>query len=143
MEERMLVKSSENISKLLTLMITHEYNVKNHIRNNRNFDIQLIFDRISLDISQNINQPSHSENEDENEYNLDISQNSRNIHQITHTTFSALEDRNELICPITQETFNLEDNIVLLECGHYFKKDGFLVWARRSRSCPSCRTYFR
>ena len=41
------------------------------------------------------------------------------------------------------QTFNLEDNVVLLQCGHYFKKDGFMVWARRSRSCPSCRANFR
>ena len=134
MEERLLTISADNISKLLTLMITHEYNIKNHIRNNRAIDIQLVFDRLSLDISQN-------------QGNLDISQNyldiSLNQPEITHTTFSQLENRNETICPITQETFNSEDNVVLLECGHYFKKDGFMVWARRSRSCPSCRAYFR
>jgi hypothetical protein len=131
MEERMLVRSSDNISKLLTLMITHEYNVKNHMRNNRNFDIQLIFDRISLDISNNI----------QNVDGLDISQNV--LTDIRYTTFGELENTNETICPITQEVFNSEDNVVLLQCGHYFKKDGFMVWARRSRSCPSCRAYFR
>jgi len=138
MEERMLARSSENISKLLTLMITHEYNVKNHMRNNRAFDIQLVFDRISLDISQN--QRERGESDD-----IDISLNSLNEirNEITHTTFGRLETRNETICPITQEAFNSEDNIVLLQCGHYFKKDGFMVWARRSRSCPSCRANFR
>jgi hypothetical protein len=145
MEERLLLKSSENISKLLNLISTHEYNVKNYIRNSRNFDIQLIFDRISLDINQNIRNQTEDENE---EFNLDISQN---VHQpqthvqeqLIYTTFGALENTNEMICPITQETFNSQDNIVLLDCGHYFKKDGFMVWARRSRSCPSCRAYFR
>ena len=129
----MLLKSSENISKLLTLMITHEYNVKNHMRNHRAFDIQFVFDRISLDISNNIQN---------NLADLDISLN-QSIHDITYTTFGELENRNETICPITQEAFNSEDNVVLLECGHYFKKDGFMVWARRSRSCPSCRALFR
>lgn len=132
MEERMLVRSSDNISKLLTLMITHEYNVKNHMRNNRAFDIQLVFDRLSLDIS-NIDIS-----------NIDISQNGQPmLNEITYTRFGELDNRNETICPITQEVFNSEDNVVLLECGHYFKKDGFLVWARRSRSCPSCRALFR
>jgi hypothetical protein len=131
MEERLLTRSSDNISKLLTLMITHEYNVKNHMRNNRAFDIQLVFDRLSLDISNNIqNDISNS--------NIDISNS-----EITYITFGELENPNETICPITQESFNLEDNVVLLECGHYFKKDGFMVWARRSRSCPSCRAVFR
>jgi hypothetical protein len=138
MEERMLVRSSENISKLLTLMITHEYNVKNHMRNNRAFDIQLVFDRLSLDISNNIQ--NDISNIDIS--NIDIS-NSNSYNEITHTTFGELENTNETICPITQEAFNSEDNVILLECGHYFKKDGFLVWARRSRSCPSCRTLFR
>ena len=146
MEERMLVRSSDNISKLLTLMITHEYNVKNHIRNNRAFDIQLVFDRLSLDISNNIQNQRAQEADSEfshfSEFNLDISLNDiRN--EIRYTTFGQLETRNETICPITQEAFNSEDNIVLLNCGHYFKKDGFLVWARRSRSCPSCRALFR
>jgi hypothetical protein len=148
MEERMLVRSSENISKLLTLMITHEYNVKNHMRNSRAFDIQLIFDRISLDISNNI-QNQRDEGDRESEHG-DISLNETPIetinetrHEITHTTFGRLESRNETICPITQEMFNSEDNVVLLQCGHYFKKDGFMVWARRSRSCPSCRANFR
>ena len=136
MEERMLIRSSDNISKLLTLMITHEYNVKNYIRNNRNLDIRLIFDRISLDISQNMHE--HISDDTQDNYNLDISDN-----QIRYTTFGQLENTNENICPITQETFHSEDNVVLLECGHYFKKDGFMVWARRSRSCPSCRAYFR
>ena len=137
MEERMLVRSSDNISKLLTLMITHEYNVKNHMRNNRAFDIQLVFDRLSLDISNNI------QNQRDDDFNLDISQNDQNRNEITYTTFGELETRNETMCPITQEVFNSEDNIVLLNCGHYFKKDGFMVWARRSRSCPSCRACFR
>jgi hypothetical protein len=137
MEERLLTRSSDNISKLLTLMITHEYNIKNHVRNNRAFDIQLVFDRLSLDISQN--------QRETDEFHPDISSNDMNETQneIRYTTFSGLETRNETICPITQETFNPEDNVVLLECGHYFKKDGFLVWARRSRSCPSCRALFR
>ena len=128
MEERLLTRSSDNISKLLTLMITHEYNIKNHVRNNRAFDIQLVFDRLSLDISNNIQNDIS---------NIDISNS-----EIRYMTFGELENPNEPICPITQESFNLEDNVVLLECGHYFKKDGFMVWARRSRSCPSCRSVF-
>lgn len=134
MEERLLTRSSDNISKLLTLMITHEYNIKNHVRNNRVFDMQIVFDRLSLDISQN-------QRDNIGDFNLDVSQNDQN--EITQTTFGELVNVNETMCAITQEVFNSEDNVVLLECGHYFKKDGFMVWARRSRSCPSCRALFR
>ena len=134
MEERMLRQSSENISKLLSLMLTHEYNVRNHMRNNRNIDIQLVFDRLDFDLSQNFNLGPNFN------FNLGQTDNSLNV---TYSTFDELENKNETVCPITQETFGEEDNVALLECGHYFKKDAFMVWARRSRSCPSCRAAFR
>jgi hypothetical protein len=128
MEERILRQSSENISKLLSLMLTHEYNVRNHMRNSRNnIDIQLVFDRLDFDLSQNFN----------------LGSNQDNSLNITYSTFDEIENKNETVCPITQETFGEEDNVALLECGHYFKKDAFMVWARRSRSCPSCRAAFR
>lgn len=129
MEERLLAKSSENISKLLTLMITHEYNVKNHLRNSRNnIDIQFVFDRLDTDISNLMHRPIPDTIDSSN---------------VTFLTFDELENKNELVCPITQETFMPEDTIAVLDCDHYFKKDAFMVWARRSRSCPSCRATFR
>jgi hypothetical protein len=134
MEERILRQSSENISKLLSLMLTHEYNVRNHIRNHRNIDIQLVFDRLNFDLSQNFN---FSDTLDEN------LNNSFDVSNVLYSTFDELENKNETVCPITQETFGEEDNVALLQCGHYFKKDAFMVWARRSRSCPSCRATFR
>jgi hypothetical protein len=139
MEERLLLRSSENITKLLSLMSTHERNVQNYLQRN-NFGIEFVIDRFNLDIS-NINQIFRS---------FDISgsmlgtpiENDISLN-ITYTTFNELNNPNELTCPITQETFSSDDSVALLECGHYFKKDGFMVWARRSRTCPSCRTSFR
>jgi hypothetical protein len=130
MEERLLAKSSENISKLLTLMITHEYNVKNHLRNSRNnIDIQFVFDRLETDISNLIHTPRPNDTTDSS--------------NVTFLTFDELENKNELVCPITQEAFMPEDTVAVLDCDHYFKKDAFMVWARRSSSCPSCRAAFR
>ena len=105
-------------------MSAHEYNVRNFNRN-RNIDIQFVFDRLEVDLSNII---------------LD---NSNQELRITYKKFEELENQNETVCPITQETFAPDDNVALLECGHYFKKDAFLVWGRRSRSCPSCRAAFR
>ena len=136
MEERLLLKSSENITKLLSLMTAHERNVHNYLQIN-NFGIEFVIDRFNVDIS-NINQIFRS---------FDVSGSSTGILDvslnITYTTFNELNNPHELTCPITQETFGPEDSVALLECGHYFKKDGFMVWARRSRTCPSCRTAFR
>lgn len=136
MEERLLIRSSENITKLLSLMTAHERNVQNYVQRN-NFGIEFVIDRFNVDIS-NINQIFRSFDISGSTIGtLDVSLN------ITYTTFNELNDPNELTCPITQETFGPEDSVALLECGHYFKKDGFMVWARRSRTCPSCRTAFR
>jgi hypothetical protein len=131
--ERILTRNSENISKVLALMTAHEYNVRNYYRSNRNIDIQFVFDRLEIDLSNNILNQMDISNE-----NQDPSQN-----QITYKKFNELENQNEIICPITQESFSPDDNVALLDCGHYFKKDAFLVWSRRSRSCPSCRAAFR
>jgi hypothetical protein len=125
MEERVLLRSSDNISKLLTLMINHEQNVKNYFR--RNNVIQFVFEQ--NDISMNdlsIN---------DLELNIDIS-------NVSYRTFHELENKNENVCSITQELFNPEDNVALLQCGHYFKKNAFLLWSRRSRTCPTCRLHF-
>jgi hypothetical protein len=140
MEERLLVRSSENITKLLSLMSTHERNVHNYLQRN-NFGIDFVIDRFNVDIS-NINQIFRSFDISGSlgsilDTNADVSLN------ITYTTFNELNNPNELTCPITQETFVPDDTVALLECGHYFKKDGFMVWARRSQTCPSCRTAFR
>ena len=128
--ERILSRNSENISKVLALMTAHEYNVRNYYRNNRNIDIQFVFDRLDTDISNLIHTARSSDT-----YN-----DSSNV---TFLKFDELENKNELVCPITQETFMPEDTIAVLDCDHYFKKDAFMVWARRSRSCPSCRAAFR
>lgn len=137
MEERLLIRSSENITKLLTLMGTHERNVQNYLQRN-NFGIEFVIDRFNVDIS-NINQIFRSFDLSGalDSIGADLSLN------ITYTTFNELNNPNELTCPITQESFNTDDAVALLDCGHYFKKDGFMVWARRSRTCPSCRTAFR
>jgi hypothetical protein len=117
-------------------MSSHERNIQNYVQRN-NFGIEFVIDRFNVDIS-NINQIFRSFDLSGSTIGtLDVSLN------ITYTTFNELNNPNELTCPITQETFGPEDSVALLECGHYFKKDGFMVWARRSRTCPSCRTAFR
>ena len=139
MEERMLARSSENISKLLSLMIAHENNIRNYSRRN-NYGIELVLNEIDVSLNSlsgitnlfnSISQSSRSR------VPSDISSN------ITYKPFQELVVQNEIICPITQEQFHSDDIVALLECGHYFKKDAFLTWSIRSRSCPSCRAQFR
>jgi hypothetical protein len=143
MEERILARSSENISKLLSLMIAHENNIRNYSRRT-NYGIELVFNEIDMSlnslsgITNLFNSLSQTTRPERSERNvLDPSSN------ITYKPFSELIVQNEIICPITQEQFHSDDVVALLECGHYFKKDAFLSWSVRSRSCPSCRAQFR
>lgn len=123
--ERMLSKSADNITKLLNLMIAHEDNMRNYYRNN--VDVQFVFSTTSLNAGLS-------------GIDSDISQN---IENVTYTTFIELENQNETICPITQDAFESDDHVALLECGHYFKQEPFRRWSRRNRTCPSCRAVFR
>jgi len=140
MEERILARSSENISKVLSLMIAHENNIRNYSRRN-NYGIELVFNEIDVSLNSlsgitnlfnSLSQSTRSERAVS-----DVSSN------ITYKPFCELVVQNEIICPITQEQFHSDDIVALLECGHYFKKDAFLSWSVRSRSCPSCRAQFR
>ena len=142
----MLARSSENISKLLSLMIAHENNIRNYSRRN-NYGIELVFNEIDLSLNSlsgitNLfnslsSRPERSERTGSDRGVSDASSN------ITYKPFSEIVVQNEIICPITQEQFHSDDIVALLECGHYFKKDAFLSWSVRSRSCPSCRAQFR
>ena len=121
--EGMLSKSADNITKLLTLMIAHEDNMRNYYRNN--VDIQFVFSTSAAGLS--------------GVESLDISQNE----YVNYTTFVDLENQNETVCPITQDAFESDDAVALLECGHYSKQEPFRRWSRRNRTCPVCRQSFR
>ena len=126
----MLAKSADNITKLLTLMIAHEENMRNYYRNN--IDIQFVFSGLSSGLS-GIESLDPSQN-------TDVSQNTENV---SYTTYVNLINHNETVCPITQDAFDSDDPVALLECGHYFKQEPFRRWSRRNRTCPVCRQRFR
>jgi len=46
----------------------------------------------------------------------------------------------QILCPITQQNFNDNDDILKINhCGHIFKKDSLVTWFERSSLCPVCR----
>mgnify|MGYP001373957048 CR=1 FL=1 len=50
------------------------------------------------------------------------------------------ETTNQPICPITQQQFFDDDDVLkIIHCGHAFKKEPLLTWFRRSSLCPVCR----
>ena len=52
-------------------------------------------------------------------------------------SYEMLEEEN-IICPITQETILLGDNIEELPCGHKFS-DSIYKWVKIKNECPVCR----
>jgi len=144
MDDRLLLLSSQNISKLLSLLITHENNIKNRIRQNSNIDIEFIIGRsFGRDLSNNDDDSlpdlvDASNNMNNNNYDASL-----NLDNVRYTTFNDLEHPNDIMCSITHDYFNTNDPVALLECEHYFKKDPFLVWALNHNTCPICRARFR
>lgn len=42
-------------------------------------------------------------------------------------------------CSITQEAFEVNDVVVTLPCGHFFKEEPIVHWLKLHGSCPTCR----
>ncbi len=64
------------------------------------------------------------------------------IHDAT-TTCKWVDIKNttdQEICPITQQNFEDDDDVLKINyCGHIFKKDSLVTWFERSSLCPVCR----
>lgn len=122
--ERLLMRSSENISRMLTLMELHEENIRNH--GNVEIDVQLInllAPRRTIDGSYNV---------------FDIS----NVaHLITSGQYRTLLNPINTTCPITHDLFSPTDNVIMINaCRHTFKRNSLIRWLNRHQTCPCCRT---
>lgn len=122
MEDRvsLLIKSSENISRLLALMELHEENILNQGR--VEIDVQLI----------NLLAPRNSNT------SFDIS----NVaHLITIGSYNTLINPINTTCPITHDLFLPSDNVIMINaCRHTFKRNSLIRWLNRHQTCPCCRT---
>jgi hypothetical protein len=122
--ERLLMRSSENISRILTLMELHEENIRNH--GSVEIDVQLI----------NLLAPRR---------NIDISNTAFDIsnieHLITRGQYGTLLNPINTTCPITHDIFASTDNVIMInECRHTFKRNSLIRWLNRHQTCPCCRT---
>ena len=54
--------------------------------------------------------------------------------------FKDVSNNTNDFCPITQESFLPDDNIIkILKCNHIFKRDALLNWFNTNSNCPICR----
>ncbi len=99
--------------------------LNNYLRtNNRNLNTR-IFDNFRIFQNINLN----------NRRNLTIEE----INNATET-ISYTEDLEEESCPISLETFLLNENICRIkECGHIFKRQPLMRWFQTDTICPVCR----
>lgn len=59
---------------------------------------------------------------------------------ITKLKYRALENPIDTICAITQEEFEPDDDVAIINnCGHIFKYDSLLNWLINHHTCPNCR----
>jgi hypothetical protein len=55
-------------------------------------------------------------------------------------TFGEVQEPGNRSCPITQEEFNDDDNIMIIrQCGHIFNRDELNRWFQQNVRCPMCR----
>ena len=75
--------------------------------------------------------------------NMDVNTTNVNSEQdIINNTKSYISDTNMGICTISQEEIISGDEVVELNCGHYFKKQFVVKWLEQNNECPLCREKF-
>ena len=59
---------------------------------------------------------------------------------IKYKDLSDVEKKENVECSISLEKFNDEDDIIKLNCGHFFHKQPILYWLYMQKNkCPICR----
>jgi hypothetical protein len=121
--ERLLIRSSNNITNLLSIIKLHEENIALY---NRSLDLDTNIFSLYIPLSFL------------NTSTVDVS----DIQQFTtDTTFRQIANPLNSECPITQDVFQPSDHVLMINsCRHIFKKSSLMSWLRRSRTCPCCRT---
>ena len=125
--ERLLLKSSNNISNLLSIMRLHEENITIYNRT-QELDINVL--TFSLPMLNSLNLSNSSS------FNVSSIQ-----HLITDTSYSDISNPLNTECPITHDTFLPTDQVLMINsCRHIFKKTSLVSWLIRNQTCPCCRT---
>lgn len=123
--ERLLLKSSNNISNLLTIMRLHEENITIY---NRTQELDVNVFTLSIPMFNMSNTSSL--------FNVSSIQ-----HLITDSSYSDIINPLNSECPITHDTFLPSDQVLMINsCRHIFKKTSLVSWLIRNQTCPCCRT---
>jgi hypothetical protein len=123
--ERLLLKSSNNISNLLNIMRLHEENITIF---NRSQELDVNVFTLSIPMFNMSTNPSP--------FNVSSIQ-----HLISDVLYSDITNPLNTECPITHDTFLPTDQVIMINsCRHIFKKTSLVRWLIRNQTCPCCRT---
>lgn len=77
-----------------------------------------------------------------NEHNVSmIDSSNTHIDLYDILSFNLISSPINETCPITQESFDLSENVFMIKsCKHIFNKSALQQWIRTNNTCPSCRT---
>lgn len=99
---------------------------------------------------------NHSHNHNHNPELIEILNNSlnepppyRNVitekekSKLKRVKYAEIEEKDISSCPITQEDFKDDDDIIVLPCKHYFGEEAIIHWLENENAvCPICRHKF-
>ena len=58
--------------------------------------------------------------------------------------YDYIENPTNDICPISRESFNPDQNVLVVgQCKHIFSKPSLQTWLMSNQTCPSCRRHIR
>ena len=74
----------------------------------------------------------------------DLSSNDLSNSDIYNVSYQLIENPMNEICPITRESFYLNQTVSMIcNCKHIFNKEALNIWIENNNSCPSCRGSIR
>jgi hypothetical protein len=151
MTEELLSRSSQNIATLLQIVLLHEQNLSrlttNTNQNNPLGDlINIVFTNENMRRNTEATTPETERINARNQERNQARNQARNVNRSeprysTHR-YGDLITPIYTECPITQETFQEADEVVMVrQCRHLFKSEPFHEWIEINQTCPYCRSH--
>ena len=152
MNEELLSRSSQNIATMLQIVLLHEQNLSRLPTNPNQTNplgdlINIVFTTENMRRNTQAT-PATPETDQEtdrinarNEARNQARNHRRNQARYTEHRYGDLITPIYTECPITQETFQEADQVVMVrQCRHLFKTEPFHEWIVINQSCPYCRS---
>lgn len=146
MTEELLSRSSQNIATMLQIVLLHEQNLSRLPTNaNQNNPLGDLINIVFTNENMRRNTPTPETDPEPDRINArnarNQARNNRSEPRYSTHHYGDLITPIYTECPITQETFQAADEVVMVrQCRHLFKSEPFHEWIVINQSCPYCRS---